>query len=533
MSENNNDNGRTLTGQPPSKDNFLLRIKKKLSDRHIYSLMICVLAVLVGIAIYFYKEKANYESYLQNTFQEAFYNSSQYIYDVDNLLAKINVTNKPSQRIKIFTDIYREAAAAQSNMGRLPYNQAIMTNILKFLTQMSDFSYAMLIKSADNQEFSEEDIKTIKELSNYSKVLSTKMIQIKQEVNKGNRINWNKIQEEGSKQLEQPLDDKQNKNTKNNQLQATMKNVQTDEKNKTDNTKNTKNSVKEAENPEGHGEKAITGSMRDVQKSFQEYPTLIYDGPFSEHIEQMEPKFLKDKEWIRKEKALEIAKNFLGKDKIKKIEMIFVTDTKEKYVIPVYRFRARLDNSEDYTAIVDITQQGGYPLWMLNYKNLKNTKKKFEITQLGEKVKTFLAEKGYKNMEVNYYEVFDNTVVYNFAYEINGITVYSDLIKVKASLVDGEILGFESLGYLMMHTDREFPQVKITEAQARGEVSNDFEIEAVRLALIPQQTKKEALCYELKGRVNGRQYLVYVNAQNGKHENILEVIKNNNGVFTQ
>ncbi|HAN09036.1 MAG TPA: germination protein YpeB [Clostridiales bacterium] len=474
------------------KDNFLLRFKKKLSDRHIYSVFIVVIAVMIGVGVYIYKEKANYETYLQNTFQNSFYEGAKYIDDVDNLLSKINVTNKPSQRVKIFTDLYREAASAQTNMGRLPYNQEIMATVLKFLTQLSDFSYAMLIKSADNQDLTKEEVNQINDLAKYATVLSNKMAQIKQDVSDGNRINWGEIQKEGE----------QNLNTK-----------------------------------EGKATKAVAGSISGVKKDFQNYPTLIYDGPFSDHIQKMEPEALKNEEYVKKDEALKIAKDFIGQEKIAKIDMTYVTDTKQKYVIPVYRFAAKMkndnDKERDYSVVLDITQQGGMPLWMLNYNEIQQTDKKLKLEDLSAKTKEFLKNKGYPNMEVNYYEIVDGAVVFNFAYEQNGVTIYSDLIKVKASLVDGEVVGFESQGYVMTHKERTLPKPKITAEAAKKEVSETFKIERVKLTLIPLNSKREVLCYELKGKNGEKDFLVYVNAQTAKHENILEVIKNENGVFTQ
>ncbi|HCC07576.1 MAG TPA: germination protein YpeB [Clostridiales bacterium] len=483
---------KKIEDRQTNKDNFLLRLKKKLSDRHIYSVFVVIIAVMIGIGVYIYKEKANYETYLQNTFQNSFYEGAKYIDDVDNLLAKINVTNKPNQRVKIFTDLYREAASAQTNMGRLPYNQETMSTVLKFLTQLSDFSYAMLIKSADNQDLTKEEVKQINDLSKYATVLSTKMAQIKQDVSDGNRINWGEIQKEGEQ------------------------------------TMNMKGSA---------STKAVAGSISGVKKDFQNYPTLIYDGPFSDHIQKMEPEFLKDKAYIKKDEALKIAKDFIGQDKISKIDMTFVTDTKQKYVIPVYRFAAKMKNDtnkeRDYSVILDITQQGGKPLWMLNYNEIPQTNKELKLEDLSAKTKDFLNNKGYPNMEVNYYEIVDGAVVFNFAYEQDGVTIYSDLIKVKVSLVDGDVVGFESQGYAMTHKERELPIPKITAEQAKKEVSNTFKIERVKLTLIPLNSKREVLCYELKGKNGEKDFLVYVNALTGKHENILEVIKNENGVFTQ
>ena len=52
--------------------------------------------------------------------------------------------------------------------------------------------------------------------------------------------------------------------------------------------------------------------MANVEKSFDEYPSLIYDGPFSEHIENREPALLKNAHTISQEDALNTAEKFVG-----------------------------------------------------------------------------------------------------------------------------------------------------------------------------------------------------------------------------
>ena len=48
----------------------------------------------------------------------------------------------------------------------------------------------------------------------------------------------------------------------------------------------------------------------------------------------------------------------------------------------------------------------------------------------------------------------------NYAYVQNNVVIYSDLIKVKIALDNGEVLGIESTGYLNNHTTREYLKCK-------------------------------------------------------------------------
>jgi len=44
------------------------------------------------------------------------------------------------------------------------------------------------------------------------------------------------------------------------------------------------------------------------------------------------------------------------------------------------------------------------------------------------------------------------------------------------------------------------------------------------LAIIPTDYKTELFTYEFKGKLNDKDFLVYINAETGKEENILMII---------
>ena len=108
----------------------------------------------------------------------------------------------------------------------------------------------------------------------------------------------------------------------------------------------------------------------------------------------------------------------------------------------------------------------------------------------------------------------ENIVTINYAYEEDGVLIYPDLIKVKIALDNGEVLGMEALGYLNSHTDRSFPKDIIGIEEAEAKISDRVAIENKRMAVIPLDDKTEKYCYEFQGRVEDKQFLVYINAEN-------------------
>ena len=135
--------------------------------------------------------------------------------------------------------------------------------------------------------------------------------------------------------------------------------------------------------------------------------------------------------------------------------------------------------------------------------------------------KKFLKDKGFDNMKETYYLKESGIVTINYAYEQDGVTIYSDLIKLKVALDNGEVLGIETKGYLNSHEERNIQQAKISKEQAKENLNPKLQIESEALAIIPTKWRTERLCWEFKGKVDDTDFLVYINAETGKEEDIL------------
>ena len=63
-------------------------------------------------------------------------------------------------------------------------------------------------------------------------------------------------------------------------------------------------------------------------------------------------------------------------------------------------------------------------------------------------------------------------------------------------------------------------------------LNTKLDIKSENLAIIPTEWKTEVLCWEFKGTVDNTDFLVYINAQNGKEEDILVIVDTPNGTLT-
>ena len=242
------------------------------------------------------------------------------------------------------------------------------------------------------------------------------------------------------------------------------------------------------------------------------------------NIEKIQPVMFENKKDISKETALAVAKKFLG-DKGR--NLVYETESANN-ILPSYSFVGQNDNGNVIN--IAITKKGGFPVYFT--ENRETGEEKLELSEAVQKAREFLYSRGYVSLKESYYEKGNGVATVNFAYEQGGVICYSDLIKVKVALDNGEILGTEMHGYIMNHKYRDFPTAALSENDARGKINSHLNVEKSNMALIPKDGETEKLCYEFTGTHNGRHFIIYINAENGCEEEILMLIESENGVLT-
>ena len=139
-------------------------------------------------------------------------------------------------------------------------------------------------------------------------------------------------------------------------------------------------------------------------------------------------------------------------------------------------------------------------------------------------------------MKETYYLKQSGVLTINYAYhqqsESGEVTMYPDLIKLKIALDNGEILGIETTGYLNSHYERKLPPIKVSKEQAKQNLNQNLEIKSESLAVIPTQFQTELFCWEFKGTIEETEFLVYINAETGKEEDILVIKDTPDGTLT-
>ena len=434
-----------------------------------------LLVLSTGLAIwasYNHMRINTYRTALQNTYLRAADLASDNLANLSSDLVKGMYVGTSSQLSMISSKMWKESSEAKSALSTLPVSDKTLENTNRFLSQAGDYAMYLSKKSASGQELSEEERSQFASLREYADRLSV--------------------------QLDDLACSLQNGSLTIEQLQASDKDASAF-----------------AVHADGDDR------LRQLEDSFTGYPTLIYDGPFSDHLLEKTPQMTRDKPAITPEQAKAIAAR--------------VTDRplpqlrREDSVLPCYVLHDGKNNS------VAITRQGGFLCYLVTAKPEALTAR-LSYQQAVDKAQQFLQAQGYSSMKDTYYETTDGVMTLNFAYldPATQTICYTDLIKVEISLQDGSILGLDARGYLVNHHQRQLPSPQLSPEQAQQMLSPLLTVDSVRPALIPTSGKNEAAVYEFFCTSStGDRVLCYINTATGAEEQLLLLVQTSNGTLTK
>lgn len=469
--------------------NKLYDWKDRLRKGKMFTLVTTLVIIIVILGVYALKKSKDYRQLTENSYNEAFYQLIEYMNNTEKLLAKATITGSNKHEAKILTSIWRTSTLAQSYLSRIPIDVQELENTQKFLNQVGDYCYTLSKKNIEGEDLSQGDLDNLSQLHEYSIQLTNTINQLENELYIGD-IRWGELNKKGNIAFS-----KENENLSKD-------------------------------------------SFMNIEEDLHQYTGLIYDGAFSENQYTIKGNGLVGDE-ITENQAKEIAENIIGKDKIKEIKSKGEIDNAS---IKCYEFDIKINNETDTT--ISISKKGGHLVFMNNSRNVQE--KQINNDEAIKKGNEFLYSKNYSNMKENYYLEEGNILTVNYAYtqelnqEINSsleekerVTIYPDLIKVKIAMDNGEILGIETKNYLNNHIERRnFKTIKIEKEEALKLVNKNLLYNKIDLAMIPTEYNTEILCWEIKGRAFGNDFLVYINVENGNEEDILMIVDTPNGTLT-
>lgn len=417
------------------------------------------------------------ENTLEAVYQRGFYDLLEKVDNINILLSKSAVTSSDSQKVMTLTTVWHQAEAARESLSTLPLGEHDMTNTQKYFAQLGDFCYSLANKLVNKDEVTKDDWEEVQNFKTNTQKLNHHLRKLQNKATSG-RLKW-----------EQNSGLVLRKSTKNSGMADSFAKID--------------------------------------QKLKKEAPTITYDGPFSDHIENIVPINLKGKN-INEKEAIKTARDFLKNITERKYDLNIVG--KVKGAVPAYtiEFMKKGKNEPEY--IADISEKGGHVLWLLSTRKIGG--KKVSIENAIQNAKDFLVNTGYKNMEATGSLRERGSVVITFVPKQGEVILYPDFIKVEVALDNGEIVAFDSTSYLTFHRARKLPKNILTKKEVLKKINKKLKINRVRKTIIPKQDKSEQICYEVDVNLDDERYFIYINAVNGKEEHILKVVETDKGTMT-
>lgn len=413
-------------------------------------------------------EKA--ERQIEYQYMKSIDDLGNYMENIENTLTKTLYAGTPATMNHLSSKLWRESGFAKECVSALPMSELNLEHTYKFLSQLGNYSLSLSQKMADGEEITKEETENMSQMKVYAHQFLEQILAVQDAIRTGS-ISFTEVKQEAGNLTQQP-----------SQLK-------------------------------------FSDGFVEFEDGFTDYPTLIYDGPFSDHILEKKPDMTQNMAEISREKAKEIA----AKACSVKADALD-GDEDESGNMPSYSFQGENMN-------VGVTKKGGMITYFIKSRAVESTEKSVEECHAA--AEQYLKTLGIQNMTKTYYEISNHVITINYASKQNDVICYTDLVKVSVAMDNGEILRYDGRGYITNHKDRPGLTAQITQTKAQESLSPILKIKKVQLALIPTEGQNEVLCYEFQASSSeDENILVYVNAKTGAEEQILILYTDERGTLT-
>ena len=394
--------------------------------------------------------------------------------ELDTALRKSLYAGSPGMAGTLCTQVYGKAQTAQQALGALPFSTEELEKTAGFISRVGDYAFTLSRAAARGAGYTDSERENLAALADVSGVLAENLRALRLELDDG-RL------------------------TMDEQLRG----------------------IARADEAEDALPASLSGGLRLAEQEFPETPALIYDGPFSAHLDRAEPLALASLAEFSEDEARTQARALLGTSAVKLLG-------RSEGKLPTWDFSANQGGAE---TTLSLSVRGGRPVLLLSARAVGE--RVLSDDEALEKARAYVKRYGFSDMISSYHMVQGGVMTVNFAYEQDGVVCWADLVKVGVALDDGSLVSLEARGWLMNHRTRDIPAPAVSEDEAALRVGAGLEIESQRLALVPQPGGGEVFCREFTCRnAAGEHYVVCVNALTGEQEKILILLEDENGSLT-
>ncbi len=378
---------------------------------------------------------------LEGIYQRSLYELNSNVNNMEVELSKLMVTQDSVSQQRLLSNLKQQSSDAEESLSLLPVNNNMLQQTNRFMNQLNGYC-SSLITYKDGQ-MDNEDYASLHNIHDSIKAIQEELNNIMKRLMEGYRI---------------------------------IDNI-------------------------GFDESAdFNANFSPFYNESIKYPSLIYDGPFSDSTVNKTVKGLKGEE-IDEDSAREIVLGLFGKE-------ITIESVRESSgVFDTYNFVTKIDGNTYY---IEIAKKGGFLLGMNS-----NMDRGIPSNDEGVRAETiddislnesaigvaldFAKRLQIDDMECVWSASSSDVCYVNLAPVDRDVVLYPDLIKAKINLNDMSIMGWEATSYALNHVEREDLIAQLSIEEAREHVSSNLNIDNERLCVIPLDFVGETLAYEFSG----------------------------------
>ena len=429
---------------------------------------VALLAIVAAASLYWgfsqMRLKNQFLTRLENTYQRAFHELSFNMGAIDSELAKATVVNTPEQAMIRLSAVWRQAYAAQEKIGQIPLGVVELQSTERFLARLGD---AVLSIASTGVLPNEQERDMLEQLRTQARELSNTLNSLQASV-LGNNLRWTTLE------------------------------IQT-------------------LNDTAPRDSQVMGQFRLVEDQVQQFPEIS----FGEHVNVARPPAIAvTAEPITVEAAMEKAREFVvdvGKD----LPVISQEEVLEAEV-PHFTFTFAHPAGNNRRITVEVVRNGGRVFQMFNER--VPGQPVLPVADAQQRANQYLVARGIDSVVLLGVEEWGDSAVFTYCHTEDGMLFYPDLLRVRVSQDDGEILSYEGNGYTMYHRERgNFPE-GLTGPEAAERLNNSLTVAgAPQRVVIFDRRGVEVMCWEFAVQRGNENFLIYINAQNGREENIVRL----------
>lgn len=436
-------------------------------------LAVAAVAVLtigvVGTGYWGYQEHQDKNSILikaENTYQRAFHDLNNNIGNLEDELGKSIAMNSRRMLAPCMANIWRLTYSAQSNIGQLPLMMSSFSKTESFLANIANFTFDIGMRDLENEPLSDQEWNQLKSLHGESKKIQGELRKVQTKVLNQN-LRWMDVE-----------------------MAIASEDADMD--------------------------KTIVDGFDGIGEQVQGYVETEWgatDNKFGDEASDKKKKI--EGSVVNEEQVKQKVIKFLKQNSNAQME---ISENGEGEEVTSYSVQLQPPDRENKISL-DVSKKGGHILWLLDSRDIEQTS--IGLNEAQNKALEFLKERDISSMEVVESDQYDNVGVFDFVYQQDDVRIYTDLIRVKVALDNGDIIGYEALDYIVAHNEnKQIPTPKLSLEEAKAKVNKNFNVQEDHLSLVEIKAGEIKLCYELLGTIGDETYRIFVNSETGDEEQI-------------